>query len=89
MTEPAAVAAGTDLAHAPDSVAVHDAAAMVDVDADANGHAQMGPHPVVFHPVALATVLTGLSTARMGEINGMNIEFNLVVISTNKYAIFF
>lgn len=76
VTEPAAVAVGTDLAHAPDSVAVHDAAAMVDVDADANGRAQVGPHPVVFHPVALATVLTGLSTMEMIENNSVNTEFS-------------
>lgn len=70
VTEPVAVAAGTDLAHALDFVVVHGVAvvaavaAMVDADVDVNARVRLAPpHPAVYHPVVLAMVVTDLSTA--------------------------
>lgn len=67
------MAAGTDLAHALDFVVVHGVAvaavvaAMVDADVDVNARVRLAPHPVAYHLVVLAMVVTDLSTAREKE----------------------
>lgn len=56
---PVVVAAGTDLAHAPDFVVVHhDVAAVVMADADVDASAR----DRLAHPVVLAMVVSDLST---------------------------